>query len=76
MSGSVKAGNQMRLFILTLLTGAFAGAIVWCFLKAVSFGTILIWEVIPSGTGTRFILPALCAAGGLITGVIHHFAGN
>ena len=34
------------------------------------------YEWIPSGTGTRFILPALCAAGGLITGVIHHFAGN
>ena len=76
MSESMKAGNQVRLFLLTVLIGAFAGAVVWCFLKAVSLGTTLIWEIIPSGTGTRFILPALCAAGGLITGVIHHFAGN
>ena len=76
MSESMKAGNQVRLIVLTVLTGAFAGAVVWCFLKAVSLGSALIWEVIPQGTGTRFILPALCAAGGLITGVVHHFSGN
>ena len=76
MSESMKAGNQVRLIVLTVLTGAFAGAVVWCFLKAVSLGSALIWEVIPQGAGTRFILPALCAAGGLITGVVHHFSGN
>ena len=69
-------GNQVRMIILTVLVGSFAGAVVWCFLKAVSFGTTLIWETIPSGSGNRFIIIALCAAGGLITGIVHHFAGN
>ena len=42
-----KMKNQINLGIFCALLGAFAGTILWIFLKLVSEGTALIWEWLP-----------------------------
>ena len=68
--------NVLKLVLLTVLLGAFAGAVIWCFLKAVGLCTGLIWEKLPGATGNRWILIPICAAAGLVLGILHKCFGD
>ena len=68
--------NLMRVLLLSVLLGAFAGLVIWCFLKAVSLCTDLVWETVPAGFGGKGILILLCTLGGLACGVLHRFFGS
>lgn len=68
--------NQIKLILFTALLGGSAGAVVWCFLKAVSFLTGVIWETLPQKSGLSFLPVLVCALGGLCVGVMHKKYGN
>ncbi len=68
--------NRIRFLIFTALLGAFAGAVIWCFLKAVSICTGLIWNRLPSVTGISWSPLVVCIAGGLIVGLLHRCFGD
>ena len=68
--------NTFKLILFTIMLGAFAGIIVWCFLKAVSAGTLLLWKVIPARTHTRLWSIPICAAGGALAGLLHKRFGD
>ena len=68
--------NTLRMLLFTVLLGAFAGLVIWCFLKAVGVCTHLVWEALPEKTGNKALTVILCAAGGLAAGVLHKFFGN
>lgn len=72
----VGSGNQLRVLILTVLLGVFAGIVIWCFLKAVSVCTSLIWETVPAYAGGRLVTVLLCTLGGLACGVLHRLFGE
>ena len=67
--------NLWKMLVLTVLLGAFAGGVVWCFLKAVSLAAGLVWEVLPARTGFRYITVAACTLGGLVCGALHRRYG-
>ncbi len=62
--------------LLSLLLGAAAGAVFWIFVQAVSLGTSVIWEEIPSYTGFRWAAVPICAIGGCALGLLHRRYGN
>ncbi len=68
--------NHLKMLFLTVLLGGFTGIVIWCFLKAVSFCTGLVWEIIPEKTGSRFLIIPLCMLGGLVCGILHKRFGN
>ena len=71
-----KPFNHLKILLLTFLLGGFTGIVVWCFLKAVSLCTGLVWEIIPEKTGSRFLIIPLCMLGGLVCGILHKRFGN
>ncbi len=71
-----KIGNNLKILAFTIGLGAFSGLVIWCFLKAVSFGSILIWSRARELTGTPYITVLLCILGGLAAGVLRRRYGD
>ncbi|MCR5487281.1 MAG: chloride channel protein [Lachnospiraceae bacterium] len=71
-----KTGNTIKLIALTALLGAFAGAVIWIFLRLAGICTGLIWEGIPEMTGFSFMPAFFATAGGLLVGVLHKRFGD
>lgn len=68
--------NDVKLGLFTALLGAVCGAVIWLFLKAMGLCTDLIWNIIPDKAGFHYMPVILCAAGGLVTGLIHKKFGD
>lgn len=68
--------NTVKLAVFTALLGGFAGLVIWCFLKAVSVCTGLIWETAPEVSGFSFLPLIFCVLGGLITGILRRRFGD
>jgi hypothetical protein len=64
------------MLLLTVLLGAFAGLVIWSFLKLVALCTGLVWETIPALAGGRTIIILLCALGGLAAGILRKIFGD
>lgn len=71
-----KAGNTIKLVIFTAILGAFAGAVIWVFLKGVALGADLLWNELWQITGIPYPAIAVCALLGLICGVIRKRFGD
>lgn len=69
-------GNWLQMLLLTVLLGAFAGLVIWVFLKLVALCTGLIWETVPAHAGGRKITVLLCALGGLAAGILRKTFGD
>ena len=66
-----------RFFILfAFLLGAFAGTVIWLFLKAVGLISGLLWDKLPEIIHFKGYAVLLCAAGGLIIGIFRKFFGD
>lgn len=68
--------NLVQMLLLTVLLGAFAGLVIWSFLKLVALCTGLVWETIPTLAGGRTITILLCALGGLAAGILRKIFGD
>lgn len=74
MNISIK--NHLFLFGFCLLLGAAAGLIVWLFMSLVSFGTTLIWEILPAHITFSGLPVLVCALLGLLSGLIRLRSGD
>lgn len=74
MKATIK--NRFTTLLFTILLGAFAGLVIWCFLKAVNVCTSIVWEKIPEMTGNRLVLLALCPVGALLVGILRRIFGD
>lgn len=70
------AKNQQKLLLFCCILGAFAGAVIWIFLKIVSEGTALIWEIIPGMLHVPYFTVLVCTAGGLLIGLFRRKYGD
>ena len=68
--------NALKMVVFTILLGAFAGTVVWCFLKAVSVCSVFLWETMPERTNTKLLLIPVCAAGGALAGFLRKRFGD
>ncbi len=71
-----KVRNQMKLWLFCLVIGAFAGLVLWLFLKAVLLGTELVWEWIPAQISIPAYTIIICTVGGLVIGLFRKKFGN
>ena len=68
--------NWLQVLLLTVLLGAFAGLVIWGFLKLVALCTGLVWDTVPALAGGRKITILLCALGGLAAGILRKIFGD
>ncbi len=68
--------NIGLMFLLVLLLGATAGAVTWAFLRAIGYVTPLLWETLPTKFSLKGYPVILCAAGGLLIGILHKLFGD
>lgn len=66
----------MKLWLFCLVIGAFAGLVLWLFLKAVLLGTELVWEWIPAQISIPAYTIIICTVGGLVIGLFRKKFGN
>lgn len=71
-----RIGNTIKLYIFVILLGITVGVVLWCFMKAVSVSTRLLWEVLPEKIGLPYTPVIICAIGGLIAGLLHRKYGD
>ena len=69
-------GNEIKLGLLTLMLGAFCGAVIWLFLRLLGICTGLIWDTIPAKAGFKYLPVQICAAGGLAAGLVRKRYGD
>ena len=69
-------GNEAKLWLLTMLLGAFCGVVIWMFLRLLKICTGLIWDILPAQAGFRYLPIVVCAAGGLATGLVRKRYGD
>ncbi len=68
--------NETKMLAFTFCLGAFAGAVIWCFLKAVSGAVTLLWGVVPAQLHTPYLSIAFCVLGGVLLGFLHKKYGD
>lgn len=73
---NIKLKNHLSLISFCVITGAFASAVIWLFLKAVSYGTAFLWEWLPDRISFSFYPLLVCTAGGVIIGIIRKKWGD
>lgn len=71
-----KLRNEFNVCILTILLGAVTGVVIWGFLRVVGLCTVFLWEDLPEMTHWRYLPLVICAAGGLLTGLIRKKYGD
>ncbi len=75
-ANGTKAKNIASVAALAVILGAVAGLVLWLFLQAVSLGTSLVWDTVPSFVGGMWIAVPICAVGGCALGLIHKRYGD
>ena len=68
--------NTTTVIILTVLLGAVVGLVLWLFLQAVSLGSSLVWRILPTHLGGKWITVPLCTLGGFLMGLMHRRFGD
>ena len=72
----IKRENQLKLGLFSVLIGAFAGLVIWCFLKIMTVGMELIWTELPEQLNIPFYTVIVCTVGGLIIGLFRKKFGD
>ncbi len=73
---NIRIKNQLYLYSFCMITGAFASAVIWLFLKAVSFGTLFLWDWLPERLSLSFYPLLVCTAGGAVIGIFRKIFGD
>ena len=66
---NIKAKNQSSLLGFCALLGGFAGLVIWVFLKVMSMGVDLLWEIGPEKLNLTIYPMIVCGIGGLLLGL-------
>lgn len=73
---NTKVKNQCYLILFCVLIGAFAGAVVYLFLRAMSGGMEFFWEWLPEKINLAWYPLLVCTIGGLIIGLFRKKFGD
>ena len=68
--------NQLYLALFCVLIGAFAGAVVYLFLKVMTLGMDFLWEWLPERVSVAWYPIVVCVIGGLIIGLFRKKFGD
>lgn len=61
--------NNLLLTLYTVIIGAIAGLIIWCFIRGMNFGIDFIWNYIPDMIDFKYYTIVVCTTGGLLIGL-------
>ena len=73
---NIKAKNQSSLLGFCALLGGFAGLVIWVFLKVMSMGVDLLWEIGPEKLNLTIYPMIVCGIGGLLLGLFRRKYGD
>jgi len=76
MKLKIRLINEGKMILFTAVLGAVAGSVIWWYLKAVSVCTSLLWEKLPAAIHFAAFPVIMCAAGGLLIGLVHKYLGD
>lgn len=76
MSMNMKTKNELKYLGLCSMLGGGIGFILWAFLKAMSLGIELIWEVVPEMVNLPYYTIIVCTVGGLLIGLFRKKNGD
>lgn len=71
-----KIKNQLYLAVFCALIGAFAGAIIWGFLKTMAEGMAFIWEWVPGRVSIPYYTIIVCTVGAALIGLFRKKYGD
>ncbi len=74
MSAELK--NQLKLALFCCCIGAFAGTIIWWFLKIMSAGMAFLWEWLPERLSIPYYTLIICTFGGCLIGLFRKKYGD
>ncbi len=66
---SMKLKNNILLTLYTLIIGAIAGLIIWCFIRCMNLGIHILWDYLPSLINFKYFTIIACLIGGLSIGL-------
>ena len=61
--------NSLLLTSYTIIIGAIAGLIIWCFIRCMNFGIHFLWDYLPSLINFKYYTITVCLIGGLLVGL-------
>ena len=61
--------NNMILALYTVIVGAIAGLIIWCFIRGMNLGIDFFWSYLPSIIDFKYYTVAVCIIGGILIGL-------
>lgn len=61
--------NNIFLTLYTLIIGAIAGLIIWCFIRGMNFGIHFLWDWLAGLINFKYYTVTICLIGGLIIGL-------
>ncbi len=73
---NTKVKNQAYLILFCIIIGAFAGLVVYLFLKLVSGGTDFLWEWLPEKLNISWYPLLICGIGGVVIGLFRKKFGD
>ena len=61
--------NNVLLTLYTVIVGAVAGLIIWCFIRGMNFGIDFLWSYLPGLIGFKYYTLVVCLVGGIFLGL-------
>ena len=61
--------NNLLLTIYTIMIGAMAGLVIWCFIRGMNLGIDLLWDYLPGVINFKYYTVVMCLSGGLLVGL-------
>ncbi|MBQ3404852.1 MAG: chloride channel protein [Oscillospiraceae bacterium] len=71
-----KNNARLRVAGFALVCGASMGVLLWLYMKLISSGTHLVWDLGPGDMDRRLYTLLVCLCGGLVIGLMHVLFGN
>lgn len=68
--------NRVLFLLAVAVTGAAAGSAIWAFFFLMNLGLGLLWTVLPNHIGFAAFPIVLCAAGGIVVGLVQKHVGD
>ncbi|WP_405305227.1 chloride channel protein [Methanobrevibacter sp.] len=61
--------NNLLLTVYTIIIGAIAGLIIWCFIRGMNLGIHFLWDYLPNVINFKYYTIVVCLIGGLLIGL-------
>ena len=68
--------NSILLTLYTVIIGAMAGSIIWCFIRLMNLGIHFFWDWLPGVVNFKYYTIAVCLIGGLLIGLCKNKYGD